>query len=146
VANLTQLKAQLERAKKAASGIRKKAEKTMAVVVYSAETTGTAFLASYMRGRMGDAQGRLQIQGVDVDLLGGLVGLGTSFIVSDAWGSHAASIGTGGLACYATHKGFELGRASKNKTGTSGRQQLSGAQPRMSDTGAFNHAWAHAER
>lgn len=143
MASLTALKNQLERAKNSAKGMRKKAEATMGTVVYMGETTATAFGFAYARARMGDNEGRLQIQGVDVDLLAGIALHGTGLLLSDKWAPHAAAVGNGALSCYAVNKGTELGlkARSKAKTGTSGRRQIAAPQPRVTDS-AFDQSWA----
>lgn len=140
--SIADLRKSLERAKKTAANVREKAEASLRTALTTAETAGSAFIMSYARGRWGNADDRILVGGVDVDLLAGLGGLTASFLGAfGSLGSHAEAISNGTLSCYASHQGFALGYKSRGKTSTSGRtHELPQAQPRVSAESVMGQA------
>lgn len=118
------------------------AQETMKQGVAMAEVGGASFLASYGRGKFGDAEGRWLVSGVDVDLAGAVVLHGVAFM--DLFGSyndHGHNLGNGLLACYLAHKGFDLGRQSRNQSGAAGELPAPGPGVYVpQDQGAFARA------
>lgn len=113
--NAAQIQRSYESMKARMANYKEKAEEALGEAIATAEVGGGAFLASYARGRYGEG-GRLLIGGVDGDLLlGAGLHLTGYFGLFGKYDEHAHNIGNGFVACYLTHKGYELGLEAKNQ-------------------------------
>ncbi len=103
---------------------KEQAQETLGAAIATAEVGGASFLSSYGRGKFGDAEGRWLVSGVDVDLGGAVVLHGVAFMsMFGKYDEHAHNLANGMLACYLAHKGFDLGRQSKNQPSAQGMLQ-----------------------
>lgn len=66
-------RSKLENARARLKNYRERSEEAVATVVSSAVTVGSCALMSYANVKFGDANGRLQVAGIDVDLGAGLL-------------------------------------------------------------------------
>ena len=111
---------------------KEQAEKTAETVMVTAETTGSAFVASYARGRYADEDGRFEVAGIAPDLAAGvafnIMGFAGALGQYDA---HAHAVGNGLLSAYASYKGMEIGAQHASETGrrSASNQAARGALP-----------------
>lgn len=132
-----------ESAQKRISNMREKGEEVLGETVAIGETVGGAFIASYARARMGDDNGRILVGGLDADLLAGLAMHAVGFMGGfGKYDEHAHNLGSGFLACWATHKAYELGLEAKNEA-SQAAGVLNPRSPRVSES-AFDQNWAQA--
>lgn len=142
--HMSHLQKQYESLKSRVASFREKNEEVLGEAIAMAETVGAAGLASYARARLGE-DGRLLVGGLDADLIAGLGMQAIAFAGGfGKYDEHAHSIGTGFLACYATHKLYEMGLEAKQEAASaSGVEQLPPRAPRVTES-SFDQAWQRA--
>ena len=128
-------------AKRRIANVREKTEEATEQAIGTVVTVGVATGFSYARARMG-TDGRILVGGVDADLLAGL-GLHVLAFFG-AFGKYHAfghSAGNGALACYGTHKGYELGQEAKDKASGFAPRTMTAGTPNLHQS-AFERAAA----
>lgn len=104
---------------------REKGQEQLGHVLQSAEIGATAFGFAFIRGKMGDADGNLDVVGMPASLAAAIAGHGLGFMgVFGKHSEHAHNLADGALAEYAVVQGMRLG-ASKSAD-FSGQRRIAG--------------------
>lgn len=91
---------------------KEKGQETLGSVLQTVEVGGTAFAFGFMRGKMGDTNGDLDVVGVPASLGTGILMHGLGFMgVFGKHSEHAHNVGDGAIAEYAAVQGMRMGRA-----------------------------------
>lgn len=113
------LRSSLQRMRARAENMKEKAEEALGTAIQTVEVGGTSFLFAYLRGRMGDENGDLNVVGIPASLGTGvamhLVGFLGGF---GKYADHAHNIGDGAIAEYAVTMGVRIGADAKVEAGT----------------------------
>lgn len=132
--------------------MREKSEEMLGQVLQTTEVVGTGFLFSYLRGRMGDAEGELDVAGVPVSLGSGLAFHVLGFTgVFGKYAEHAHNLGDGALVEYAVVQGMRLGAEGGSHAGTrriaaTRYGQHSWGRPVNEFQGGQAHPWGYSWR
>lgn len=114
---------------------KEKGQEQLGHVLQTAEVGATAFGFGFMRGKMGDQEGNLDVAGMPASLTTGVVMHGLGFMgVFGKHSEHAHNIGDGAIAEYAAVQGMRMGAARSDFSGqrriagrsAGGRNPLSG--------------------
>lgn len=104
---------------------KEKGQEQLGHVLQTAEVGATAFGFGFMRGKMGDAEGNLDVAGMPASLATGVVMHGLGFMgVFGKHSEHAHNIGDGALAEYAAVQGMRMGAA--RSADFSGQRRIAG--------------------
>lgn len=110
---------------------KEKGQETLGNVLQTVEVGGTAFAFGFMRGKMGDQNGDLDVVGVPASLGSAVALHGLGFLgVFGKHSEHAHNLGDGALAEYAAVQGMKLG-ASKS-TDFAGQKRIAGQRRTVS--------------
>jgi hypothetical protein len=100
-------------------------------VLQTAEVGAVAFGFGFMRGKMGDENGNLDVAGIPASLGSAVVLHGLGFMgVFGKHGEHAHNLGDGALAEYAVVHGMRMGAARSDFAGSrriAGRPRVAGS-------------------
>lgn len=131
--DLTGWKGKALRAQNRMKNITAKADKTVAIVVHTAEVSSAAFVAGVVQGRTGG----VEVLGVPMDLglAAGLHVLGFAGVGGKMSG-HLHGFGDGFLAAFLATTGRGVGQAMKAKQGTSALKQPASSGALGSGSGA----------
>lgn len=103
-------------------------------VLQSAEVGATAFGFGFLRGKMGDAEGNLDLAGMPASLVTAVGMHGLGFMgVFGKHSEHAHNIGDGALAEYAAVQGMRMGAARSESF--SGQRRIAGRSSRVNPLG-----------
>lgn len=98
---------------------KEKGQEQLGHVLQTAEVGATAFGFGFARGKMGDAEGNLDIAGMPASLVAAVGMHGLGFMgVFGKHSEHAHNIGDGALAEYAAVQGMRMGAARSEHAGT----------------------------
>lgn len=104
---------------------REKGQEQLGHVLQSVEIGGTTFGFAFMRGKMGDADGNLDVAGVPASLGAAVALHGLSFMgVFGKHSEHGHNIADGALAEYAAVQGMRMGAA--RSTDFAGQKRIAG--------------------
>lgn len=104
---------------------REKGQEQLGHVLQSAEIGATAFGFGFARGKMGDADGNLDIAGMPASLAAAVVGHGLGFMgVFGKHDEHAHNLADGALAEYSAVAGMRMGAA--RSTDFQGQKRIAG--------------------
>lgn len=103
---------------------KEKGQETLGSVLQTVEVGGTAFAFGFMRGKMGDQNGDLDVVGVPASLGAGLALHGLGFLgVFGKHSEHAHNLGDGAIAEYGAVQGMRMGAA---RSDFSGQRRIAG--------------------
>jgi hypothetical protein len=113
---------------------KEKGQEQLGHVLQTAEVGATAFGFGFARGKMGDAEGNLDIAGMPTSLVAAVGMHGLGFMgVFGKHSEHAHNIGDGALAEYAAVQGMRMGAARSDSFAgqrrIAGRPRVSGSLP-----------------
>lgn len=126
-----------ERLKARVETLKEKGQEALGSVLQTAEVGGTAFAFGFMRGKMADQDGNLDVVGIPASL-GSSIGLhALGFLgVFGKHSEHAHNLGDGALAEYATVAGMRMG--TRNEDGSRGTPRIAGRNNRRPAIGGSN--------
>lgn len=97
---------------------KEKGQETLGSVLQTVEVGGAAFAFGFMRGKMGDANGDLDVVGVPASLGSGIAFHALGFLgVFGKHSDHAHNLGDGAIAEYAAVQGMRMGAARSDFAG-----------------------------
>jgi hypothetical protein len=129
-----------EKLKARVATMREKGQEAIGTVLQTVEVGGTAFGFGFMRGKMGDAQGDLDIVGIPASLGTAVAMHGLGFMgVFGKHSEHAHNIGDGALAEYGAVQGMRLG-AARSEFG--GAARIAGSHARRRVAGSNQNPFA----
>lgn len=148
MASAGQWKEKAQRAAARLSRMREKSEEMLGQVLQTSEVVGTGFMFAFLRGRMGDAEGELNLAGVPVSLGAGIGFHLLGFTgVFGKYAEHAHNLGDGALTEYGVVQGMRLG--AQSGASIQGRRisatrygQYKWGQPTNAFPGGQQHPWA----
>ncbi|MFT5686103.1 MAG: hypothetical protein ACI8RZ_007058 [Myxococcota bacterium] len=121
----------ISKTKKAAASIKAHGGATVSMVLHSAETTGTIFMASMAEG-FAIAKGKsLKVGPVDLRIITGLplMGWGLVDCLRGKGGGHQLALGTGLIGSATASLGLQAGQALAEKRGANGKADAAAPAP-----------------
>lgn len=127
-----------EKLKARVASLKEKSTEALGQVLQTVEVGGSAFAFGFMRGKMGDDNGELDVVGIPASLGAGVLLHGMGFLgLFGKHSEHAHNLGDGAIAEYGAIAGMRMGNARsanpgvKRIAGTSGgrRPAISGSNP-----------------
>jgi hypothetical protein len=117
-------KEQYEKLKARVASMKEKGQEALGHVLQTVEVGGTAFAFGFMRGKMGDQNGDLDVVGVPASLGTGAAMHVLGFLgIFGKHSEHAHNIGDGALAEYGAVAGMRLGA---EKSDFAGQRRIAG--------------------
>lgn len=125
--------------------MRERGEEQLGHALQAVEVTGTAFGFGFMRGKMGDENGDLDIMGIPASMGAFVVGHALGFLgVFGKHDEHAHNIADGAGAEYAAVAGMRMGAARSDFSSKriAGRRRVAGSLPQGQTRGfgGFNRS------
>lgn len=112
------------------ANMKEKGAEQLGYALGAAEVAATAFGFGFMRGKMGDADGNLDVMGMPASLVAGVAMHGLGFMgVFGKHQEHAHNLANGALAEYCVVQGARMGAARSDFNGQRRIAGRSGARP-----------------
>ncbi len=119
-----------EKLKQRVANLREQGQEQLGHVLQTAEVGATAFAFGFMRGKMGDQDGNLDVVGIPASLGASVAMHGLGFLgVFGKHSEHAHNLGDGALSEYAAVQGMRMGAARSDFAGSrriAGQRRVAG--------------------
>lgn len=127
-----------ERLKARVETLKEKGQEAIGSVLQTAEVAGTAFAFGFMRGKMADVEGNLDVVGIPASLGASIALHGLGFLgVFGKHSEHAHNLGDGAIAEYAAVAGMRMGNARSDNPSTKRIAGQSGRRPAVGGANPF---------
>lgn len=127
-----------ERLKARVETLKEKGQEALGSVLQSAEVGGAAFAFGFMRGKMADTDGNLDVVGIPASLGASIALHGLGFLgVFGKHSEHAHNLGDGALAEYAAVAGMRMGNERSDNPGTKRIAGMNGRRPAIGGSNPF---------